>query len=676
MHLSRKRPIVVVALLLALLSISPAQARWQTADIGFLNMERVCRDGALVSIAAPSDAGSDSTGAVGARRHDNLAAAPEPDKAFAGNGTPRPLGDYGPNIVVAPQLRDLTVTSQSLAREAAVDRGSGAPDIVRKYGLVVLPWSQPQPAGTPVILVYRRGDSLDVGVAEEIVGDCTIGAGNSSAIAASALPGAGSNIPAAQLSYVVAGWPSHGLLLRDGQPLAAGTRFSAADLAGHPLAYTTSRTPPADLLPIGVDGTDLVSRIADRPGNSFSANSPAISADGRLVAFESLAGTLVSGDTNDAHDIFVYDRQTSQTTRASVASSGAQADGSSTSAAISADGRYVAFQSSATNLVAQDTNGASDVFVRDRQTGQTTRVSVASGGAEAHGASTDPAISADGRYVAFVSDAADLAAGDSGGFRDVFLHDRQTGQTNRISAALGGASANGDSDSPALSADASTVVFRSDATNIVAADSNSAGDIFAYNRLTGQISRVSLASGGAQAEGESTAPAVSADGQVVAFASAAPNLTATSTGGLRNIYLRDRQTGQTIWVSHTLAGAAPDSDSDAPAISGDGRRVAFVSSANNLVGYDAKSLQDVFLYDRQSDALACVSVSVQGEAADSFAASPAISADGRFTSFESYATDLLPNPTETHGDIYVRYHATTNLVVGLPYQVFAPLTQR
>jgi Tol biopolymer transport system component len=670
------RPIVVVALLLALVCISPAQARWQTADIGFLNMERVCRDGALVSIAAPSDAGGDSIGAVGARRHDNLASAPEPEKAFAGTGTPRPLGDYGPNIVAAPQLRDITVTSQPLAREVAVDRGNGAPDIARKYGLVVLPWSEPQPAGTPVILVYRRGDSLDVGVAEEIVGDCTIGAGNSGAIAASALPGAGSGIPAAQLSYIVAGWPSHGLLLRDGLPLAAGTRFSAADLAGHPLTYATGRTPPGDLLPIGVAGTDLVSRIADRPGNSFSANYPAISADGRYVAFESLAGTLVSGDTNDAHDIFIYDRQTSQTTRASVDSSGAQADNSSTSAAISADGRYVAFQSSATNLVAQDTNSASDVFVRDRQAGQTARISVASGGAEAHGASNDPAISADGRYVAFVSDAADLATGDVGGFRDVFVHDRQTGQTTRISTASGGASPNGDSDSPAISADGSTVVFRSDATNIVTPDTNSAGDIFAYNRLTGQTSRVSVASGGAQAQGESTAPAISANGQVLAFASTAQNLAATSTGGLRNIYLRDRQTGQTIWVSHTLAGAAPDSDSDAPTISGDGRRVAFVSSANNLVGYDAKSLQDVFVYDRQSDALACLSVSAQGDAADSFAASPAISADGRFTSFESYATNLLPNPTDTHGDIYVRYHASTNLVVGLPYQVFAPLTQR
>ena len=153
-------------------------------------MERVCRDGALVSIVLQSDGGADTTGTVGARRHDNLAAAPEPDKA-TGNDTPRPLNDYGPNIVAAPQMRDVTIISQSLAREVDLDRGNGMPDIAQKYGISVLPWSAPQPPGTPVILVYRRSnDSMDVGIAEEIVADCTIGVGNTTTIAASALPAA------------------------------------------------------------------------------------------------------------------------------------------------------------------------------------------------------------------------------------------------------------------------------------------------------------------------------------------------------------------------------------------------------------------------------------------------------------------------------------------------------
>ncbi|MEO7912228.1 MAG: hypothetical protein ABIV47_21500 [Roseiflexaceae bacterium] len=672
-----RRRLIIVSALLALLIISPAEAGWREAEIGFVNMERVCRDGALVSIITQSDGSADATRALGARRHDNLAAAPEPDKS-TGNLTPRPLSDYGPNIVVAPQIRDVTLTSQSLAREAAVDRGNGIPDIVQKYGIGVLPWSSLQPVGTPVILVYRRVDNMDVGIAEEIVADCTIGVGNNTTIATSALPGSDSAIPAAQLTYQVAGWPAHGQLRRDSLPLAPGTRFSAADLTGHPLTYATSRTPPRDLLPIGVAGTDLVSQIASRAANIFSTNSPAISGDGRYVAFESSASTLVQSDTNDITDIFVFDRLAKQTTRVSIDSAGGQGDSGSTAAAISGDGRYVTFQSQATNLVALDANNAGDIFVHDRQTGQSTRVSVSSIGAEGQGASNDPAISADGRYIAFVSDAANLVDNDLGGHRDVFLHDRQTNQTIRISAGFGGLSANGESDSPAISGDGSTIAFRSDATNLLAAgsDTNSDSDIFIYNRQIGQISRVSITSGGAQAQGESTSPAISADGRAIVFASNANNLTTTDTSGFSNIYLHDLPTGQTIWISHALDGSAPNDDSDSPTISGDGNSIAFLSSANNLVGYDAKSLQDVFLFDRHRATIGCLSVSTQGGAADSFAASPAISADGHFTAFESYAGNLLPNPIDTHGDIYVRYHAQTNIVVGLPYQVYTALTKR
>jgi Tol biopolymer transport system component len=677
MQPARKR-LITVAALLSLLAILPTNARWRDGDIGFINMERVCRDGALVSLVAQSDGGSDVIGTIGARRHDNLAAAPEPEKAFGGVGTPRPLDDYGPNIVAVPALRDITITSQSLAREVPISRGNGAPEIVRNYGIGVLPWLSPQPAGTPVIVVYRRNDSLNVGIAEEIVGDCTIGVGNTTTIAASLLPGGDSAIPIAQLTYQVAGWPSHGQLVSDSLTLAPGTRFTAADLTGHPLTYTSNRTPLGDLLPISAAGTDLVSRIANRSANIFSANSPAISADGRYVAFETSASTLVNSDTNDITDIFVFDRQAGQTRRVSINSSGVEGDSGSTSATISGDGRYIAFQSQAQNLVALDANNAGDIFVHDRQTGQTTRVSESSSGGEAQGASDDPAISADGRFVAFVSDAANLVAGNTGGYRNVFLRDRQTGQTTQISAGFGGVAVNGDSDSPAISSDGSTIVFRSNASNLLAAgsDTNSAGDIFAYDRPTGTISRISVASSGAQAQGASDDPAISADGHAIVFASTANNLGPATTGGFRNIYLRDLASSQTIWVSQAIDGSAPNDDSSTPTISADGNAIAFLSLANNLVGYDAKAFQDVFLFDRQQQTMTCLSVSAQGNAADSFAASPAISADGRFTAFESYAGNLLPNPIETHGDIYVRYHTRTNIVVGLPYQVYAPLLMR
>src|SRR5213076_3051692 len=172
-------------------------------------------------------------------------------------------------------------------------------------------------------------------------------------------------------------------------------------------------------------------------GNGASLSS-ALSADGRFVAFVSAATDLVAADTNGASDVFVRDRLTGTTERVSVASGGTQSNAASLGSALSADGRLVAFQSDATNLVVGDTNGATDVFVRDRQTGMTARVSVASDGTQANNVSSYPALSADGRFVAFQSDATNLVVGDTNGKTDVFVHDRQTGTTERVSVASGG----------------------------------------------------------------------------------------------------------------------------------------------------------------------------------------------------------------------------------------------
>ena len=419
MQPARRRLIIVAALLALLLTVSPTEARWRNADIGgFVNMERVCRDGALVSIVLQSDGGADTTGTVGARRHDNLAAAPEPDKS-TGNGTPRPLDDYGPNIVAAPQLRDVTITSQSLAREVDLDRGNGMPDIAQKYGISVLPWSAPQTPGTPVILVYRRSnDSLDVGIAEEIVADCTIGVGNTTTIAASALPGGASAIPAAQLTYQVAGWPSHGQLRRDSLPLAPGTRFSAADLTGHPLTYATSRTPRAR------SAADQRRRhrpgLADRrsAGQQLLGQQPGDLGRWPLCGVRNLCEHAGTKRYQRYHRYFRL-RSAGRADFARLGQLGRRRGRQWLH--LGGDlGRWplrglpISGEATWWRL---DANNASDVFVHDRQTGQTTRVSVSSSGAEAQGDSDDPAISADGRYVAFVSDAANLVAGDTGGYR-------------------------------------------------------------------------------------------------------------------------------------------------------------------------------------------------------------------------------------------------------------------
>src|SRR5437773_6921896 len=195
------------------------------------------------------------------------------------------------------------------------------------------------------------------------------------------------------------------------------------------------------------------------------------------------------------------DAQTTERVR--VASGGTEGNDASSGFALSADGRFVAFQSDATNLVAGDTNGATDVFVHDRQTGMTERVSVASDGTQANNVSSYPALSADGRFVAFQSDATNLVAGDTTGATDVFVHDRQTGTTERVSVASGGGTqGTGNSGGffafPALSADGRLVAFQSDATNLVAGDTNGATDLFGHDRQAGTTERVSVPSGGRQ----------------------------------------------------------------------------------------------------------------------------------------------------------------------------------
>ena len=268
------------------------------------------------------------------------------------------------------------------------------------------------------------------------------------------------------------------------------------------------------------------------------------------------------------------------TTRVSVASDGTQANGGSFTPSISADGRYVAFASIAVNLVSGDTNGVQDIFVHDRQTGQTTRVSVASGGAQANGPSFDPSISADGRYVAFASNASNLVSGDTNNTGDIFVHDRQTGATTRVSIGPGGTQANRGSLAPSISADGRYVAFHSDATNLVSGVTNGTTHIFVHDRQTGATTRVSVASDGTEGNSVSIKPSISADGRYVAFQSIATNLVSGDTNRNQDIFVHDRQTGQTTRVSVASDGTEGNSGSNDPSISANGRYVAFQSQAN------------------------------------------------------------------------------------------------
>jgi hypothetical protein len=220
---------------------------------------------------------------------------------------------------------------------------------------------------------------------------------------------------------------------------------------------------------------------AGAQGNGY-CYSCSISADGRTAAFESYSSNLVAGDTNGLSDVFVRDRLNATTERVSLDSAGAQGNGDSYASLISADGRYAVFASYATDLVTGDTNGFQDVFVRDRQSGTTERVSVDSAGAQGDGASFPAAITPDGRYVALQSYASNLVTGDTNGFGDVFLRDRQSGTTELVSVDSAGAQGNADSFFPSISTDGRTVAFYSSATNFVTGDTNGTYDAFVRDR--------------------------------------------------------------------------------------------------------------------------------------------------------------------------------------------------
>jgi hypothetical protein len=281
-----------------------------------------------------------------------------------------------------------------------------------------------------------------------------------------------------------------------------------------------------------------------------------------------------------------------RTVRVSVDSSGAEADGQSINRSISADGAIVSFDSSATNLVAGDTNGVDDAFVHDLRTGITERVSVDSSGAEADDATEIPFLSADGRFVAFSSFATNLVAGDTNQHVDAFLHDRSTGSTERVSVDSSGGEANGGSFAYAVSADGQVVAFQSDASNLVTHDTNAFQDVFVHDRSTGITERVSLSTSGHQGNSFSEKAYLSRDGRFVAFSSFASNLVHTDLNGVWDVFVHDRAAGTTERVSIDSSGTEGDLDSFVSSISADGRFVTFYSTATNLVAGDTNGVND------------------------------------------------------------------------------------
>lgn len=409
----------------------------------------------------------------------------------------------------------------------------------------------------------------------------------------------------------------------------------------------------AGLSPGSIERASLAGVDTEANGQS---QKPAVDSNGRYVAFESDATNLVALDTNASRDIFLRDTVLDTTQRVSQASGGVQANGSSSAAAISSDGRYVAFESLAANLVAGDGNATRDIFWHDTVINTTRRVSVSSTNGESNAASFDAAISAEGRYVAFESDANNLlASGDSNAARDVFLHDTATGATLRVSINSNEEQTiGGDSAAAAVSSNGRYVAFQSTATNLVTDDSNAVFDVFMRDTFAGETIRISVTSAGAQANFQSVNPDISSDGRYVVFESDASNLVADDTNAARDIFVRDTVLNTTQRVSISDSELQANFGSSVATISDDGRYVAFQSVATNLVSGGTYGLTNVFVRDLVAGTTVLFSANNAGTLADRPSQFAVMSALGTSVAFDSDASNLVSGDLNGVTDVFVR----------------------
>ena len=390
------------------------------------------------------------------------------------------------------------------------------------------------------------------------------------------------------------------------------------------------------------------------PANSVSIHA-SISANGRYIAFGSFASNLVPGDTNQELDVFVRDRRNGTTTRVSLDSNGSQVSGQCAEPAISANGRFVAFWSSVA-MVPSDTSFYGDIFVRDLLTGTIEHVSIGANGQSNDGDSELPSISDDGRFVLFASRASNLVPGDTNNIQDVFVRDRLTQTTECVTAPSGPQPSQGSFlTSGKISGSGRYAVFQTPSNLIIPGLPIQQLNVFVRDRLTGSVELINVDPSGAQAQGFSWESSISAEGRFVAFASDSTSIVAGDTNAARDIFVRDRMMGTTERVSVSSTGQQADDHSNLTAISADGRYVAFTSDAANLVVGDTNNYADTFLRDRLHGTTELLSIAFDGTSADVGASGlVGLSPEGRFAVFTSGSNNLLPG--HSGGGIYVRDH--------------------
>ena len=404
------------------------------------------------------------------------------------------------------------------------------------------------------------------------------------------------------------------------------------------------------LLPVVARGQQVELTTISRGLGGLPANgesrAPAVSEDGRWIAFRSLASNLVPGDTNGVADVFLLDRTSGTTILVSVSVTGAPSNGESFAPSVSANGRHVAFSSSASNLVGGDTNSRIDVFVRDTVAGSTVLASRSSVGLIGNGDSDQCSLSLDGRRLAFRSAASNLVAGDTNGRLDIFLRDLAAGTTLLLSSSSSGTLANGNSLQPALSGDGRFAVFASDASNLVSSDTNATRDIFLRDIAGSTTLRLSRSLALAEGNGPSTRPSISRDGRWIAFESSASNLVAGDIGSVSDIFLATSNLDTLVQVTR---GNGASSEA---VIARDGSSVAFTSVASDLLPGDMNARADIFTYAPRTGALRIESSLPDGVQGNGDSASSAVAYTSGVIVFGSAATNLSSGDTNAALDVF------------------------
>jgi Tol biopolymer transport system component len=427
--------------------------------------------------------------------------------------------------------------------------------------------------------------------------------------------------------------------------------------------------------------TSVTAASGSAPRTSFSFR-PWISGDGRYVAFDSDSPNLVPGDTNRVRDIFVYDRDNGTLELVSKGPGGKQSNGDSQRPTLSADGRYVAFWSAADNLVDNDTNKVTDCFVHDRESHETFRIDVGPADVQANGECARPVISGDGKLVAFESAATNLEkpsvlgkSTDTNKSRDVFVRDLIANTTTRVSVSTEGKQGSGESVRPSISTNGRFIAFQSDAA-LQSDDTNKKTDVYLHDLDSKETTRISIGPGGVEGNGGSFSPSLSADGRFISYWSNASGLVADDSNKVGDVFLFDRNDGSTVRISVGPGGEQGDGMSSDPSISPDGRYVAFWSGATNLVPDDTNGKRDIFLYERDRNTVTRVSVADDGTQGDGDSFSPNIGAGGNLVAFDSAAKTLVPDDHKTKGsDIFLHAEDGTPAAASPTGQPAAPADQ-